>query len=45
MVEYKLKRQKAIPKSFIYEIIDGKPFYYRGFKEVLAKKRTFEEVV
>jgi hypothetical protein len=31
MVENKLKRQKAIPESLIYEIIDGKPFYYSGY--------------
>lgn len=45
MGESKLKQQKAIPQSLIYEIIDGKPFYYRGYKEVLEKKRTFEEIV
>lgn len=45
MVENKLKRQKAIPESLIYEIICGKPFYYRAYKEVLAKKRTLEEIV
>lgn len=45
MGENKLKRQKAIPQSLIYEIIDGNPFYYRGYKEVLEKKCTFEEIV
>lgn len=45
MAENKPKQQKRIPQRLIYEVIDGKPFYFRGYKEVLAKKRTLEEVV
>jgi hypothetical protein len=26
---------KKIPASLIYEVINGKPIYYKGYKEVL----------
>ena len=26
---------KKIPASLIYEVIDGKPIYYKGYREVL----------
>ncbi len=32
------KPSVKIPKYLIYEIIDGKPIYYRGYREVLTKK-------
>jgi len=38
-------RAKAIPESLIYEVIDGKPFYYEGYKDVLANKKTSEEIM
>ncbi len=38
-------KAKAIPESLIYEIIDGKPFYYDGYKDVLANKKTSEEIM
>jgi Uma2 family endonuclease len=38
-------RAKLIPKSLIYEVIDGKPLYYEGYKDVLANKKTSEEIV
>lgn len=45
MAENKPNRQKLISNSLVYEVIDGKPFYYRGYKDVLTKKRTIEEIV
>lgn len=44
----KKPRVRAIPKipeALIYEILDGKPFYYKGYKEVLSKKKTIEEIL
>lgn len=38
-------KAKAIPESLIYEVIDGKPFYYEGYKDVLANKKTSEEIM
>ena len=38
-------RAKTIPKSLIYEVIDGKPLYYEGYKDVLANKKTSEEIM
>lgn len=38
-------KTKDIPKSLIYEIMDGKPVYYAGFREVLSKQKTIEEIM
>ncbi len=35
---------KKIPTALIYEIIDGKPIYYRGYEEVLKGTKTVGEV-
>ncbi|MCB9272699.1 MAG: Uma2 family endonuclease [Lewinellaceae bacterium] len=34
-----------IPSYLIYEVLDGKPVYYRGYKDVLAKTKTLEEIM
>ena len=34
-----------IPKSLIYEEYDGKPMYYRGYKDVLNQLKTKEEIM
>ncbi len=31
-------------ESLVYEIMDGQPLYYRGYKDVLAGKKTAEEI-
>jgi Uma2 family endonuclease len=38
-------KAKDIPPYLIYEVMDGKPIYYEGFKEVLTKEKTFEEIM
>jgi Uma2 family endonuclease len=35
----------SIPRSLIYEEIDGQPIYYAGYKEVLAGRKTREAIV
>jgi hypothetical protein len=39
------KSDKHIPESLIYEMIDGKPIYRKGYKQVLAGKKTVEEIM
>jgi hypothetical protein len=39
-----LKRKRKILAHLIKEEMDGAPYYYKGFREVLAKKKTFEEI-
>lgn len=34
-----------IPKSLIYEMVDGKPIYYKGYKEYLKGNLQIEEIV
>ena len=36
---------KKIPAALIYEIIDGKPVYYKGYREVLAQRKTIQEIM
>ena len=38
-------KAKPIPNALIYEIMDGKPLYYEGYKDVLANKKTNEEIM
>jgi Uma2 family endonuclease len=36
---------KKVPDSLIYETIDGQPFYRKGYKLVLRKLKTKEEIM
>jgi hypothetical protein len=36
--------QPPVPAYLIYEIMDGKPIYYRGYREVLNQTKTREEI-
>ncbi len=41
------KRKKSpvkVPDYLIYEVVGGKPIYYKGYKDVLNKTKTFEEI-
>ncbi len=41
-----VKRQpRNIPAYLVYEIMDGKPIYYHGYRDVLLNKKTFEEIM
>lgn len=39
------KKSKHIPDYLIYEMDEGKPIYYRGYKEVLNGTKTPEEIM
>lgn len=39
-----LERQ-TIPDTLVYEMVDGNPVYYKGYKDVLAGKKTVEEIM
>lgn len=44
--ELKRKRkQPEVPAYLVYEMLDGMPVYYRGYKNVLNGKQTFEEIM
>jgi hypothetical protein len=36
---------KKIPESLVYEMMDGKTIYRKGYKQVLAGKKTLEEIM
>jgi len=37
--------QPSIPSYLIRDVINGKPYYYKGYKEVLAKKKTIQDII
>lgn len=39
------KPRAKVPEHLIYEIIDGQPIHYRGYREVMAGNKTFEEIM
>ncbi len=36
---------RSVPSYLIHEIMDGKPLYYKGYREVVSGKKTFEEIM
>lgn len=36
---------RNVPPSMIAEIMDGKPVYYKGYKQVLENTKTVEEIM
>lgn len=36
---------KKVPDYLVYEILDGKAIYYKGYREVIAGKKSYEEVI
>ncbi len=39
------KAAPKIPDYLIREVIDGKPIYYKGYRDVLAETKTFAEIM
>ncbi|MFD2572895.1 Uma2 family endonuclease [Spirosoma soli] len=39
------KPRRKIPDSLIYEIMDGKPVYRKGYRDVLSGIKTVEEIM
>lgn len=35
----------VIPSSLIYEVLNGRPLYYRGYKEVLVNNLNLESIM
>lgn len=38
-------RRSALLKRLTYEVVDGQPIYYKGYREVLAGHKTLEEII
>lgn len=41
----KAKRAPSVPEALVKEIIDGIPFYYKGYKNVLSGQQNPEEIM
>jgi len=44
-IEKEKKGKPEIPSFLIRDVIDGEPFYYKVYREVLNKTKTFEEII
>lgn len=42
---YRKRKKDEIPSYLIYEVIDGIPVYYKGYKEVLAGTKKLEDIM
>lgn len=41
-----LKKPRAnVPEYLIYEIMDGKPIHYKGYREVMAGTKTYADIM
>lgn len=40
-----LIKSENIPEALIYEVMDGQPLYYRGYKDVLNKKKSLDDIM
>jgi hypothetical protein len=38
-------RTRKIPDYLVWEVLDGQPLYRRGYKEVLRKQKTIDEIM
>jgi hypothetical protein len=40
-----VRKQRKVPDYLIYELMDGKPIYYRGYRSVLNKTKKIEDIM
>jgi len=40
-----VRKQRKVPEFLIYELMDGKPVYYRNYKSVLNNTKKFEDIM
>jgi Uma2 family endonuclease len=41
----KVRRNRKVKDALVYEIMDGKPIYYKGYKSVLNKTKKPEDIM
>ena len=39
------KREKKIPDHLLYDVMDGKPIYYRRYSKVVNKRKEREDII
>ncbi len=45
MIPKQVARKRKVPDFLIKEVIDGRNFYYKGYRQVLNHKKTLEEIM
>lgn len=38
-------RLRKIPEALVYELMDGQPIYYKGYKSVLNRSKTIDDIM
>ena len=44
LLDFPKKKQQIIPDYLIYEMMRGKPIYYKNYEKILNQQATFEEI-
>lgn len=44
-VEEKKSRTRKIPAKYIREVVNGQPYYYKGYKSVMNGTKQIEEIM
>lgn len=45
LLDFPTKKQQIIPDYLIYEMMRGKPIYYKNYEKILNQQATFEEIM
>jgi len=40
-----VRKQRKVPDYLVYELMDGKPIYYRGYQSVLNKTKKLDDII
>ncbi len=44
-IKSRKKTAQNIPDYLVYKMVEDKPIYYKGYKDVLNQTKTFEEII
>ncbi len=42
---FRPRKTRRIPEALVYEVMDGRPLYRKGYKSVLSKSKTLEDIM
>ena len=45
LLDFPKKKQQIVPDYLIYEMMRGKPIYYKNYEKILNQQATFEEIM
>ncbi len=45
LLDFPKEKQQTVPDYLVYEMMQGKPIYYRNYEKILNQQATFEEIM